>query len=266
MQPSRPARSSLCQQILAHCVEAVAASQQQRDPFPHIQVREFFPSEIYQRLLEQLPEPHQYHGLNYGTPLAPGEKAVRYRFMFNGQGMQRLDDERRELWTAVRDALAAPELKAAVFSRLSAGLAFRFGVSEEQAREVAAYPLPELFRETSGYAIKPHPDTRRKVVTMQIALPRDESQAELGTEFYKLSLNPLHLLREPRGFVTVKRMPFVPNAAYAFTVLNTLTLRSWHGRTMLTTQSGVRNSILNIWYANTDEVYPEILAQYGKAA
>jgi hypothetical protein len=130
---------------------------------------------------------------------------------------------------------------------------------------MAAYPLPELFRETAGYVIKPHPDTRRKVVTMQIALPPDASQRDLGTEFYRRSWNPLALLREPRSFETVKRAPFLPNVAYAFVVINSLWLKSWHGRTTLRAGIGVRNTILNIWYADAKDANPDLVAQYYRA-
>src|SRR4029079_11071701 len=103
---------------------------------------------------ELFPDPQYYWGLNYGTPLAPGEAAVRYRFMFNREGMKALEGERHDLWLAIRDALASPELKDAVFTQLRAGLAFRYGVSEEAAQKVEAYHLPELFREIGGESLK----------------------------------------------------------------------------------------------------------------
>ena len=112
--------------------------------------------------------------------------------------------------------------------------------------------------------IKPHPDMRKKVVTMQIALPSDDGQKHLGTEFYRRSFNPLHLLREPRGFEVVKQPPFLPNVAYAFAVINALTLKSWHGRTTLGGQVGVRNTILNIWYAEAAQANGDIVASIIK--
>src|SRR5262249_17242079 len=111
----------------------------------------------------------------------------------------------------------------------------------------------------AGYAIKPHPDTRRKVVTMQIALPRDDSQRELGTEFYRRSLNPLTLTRAPHGFVIARTMDFLPNTAYAFSVLNTFRLKSWHGRSMIPVSLGERNSILNIWYENAEDANTDLI-------
>ena len=49
------------------------------------------------------------------------------------------------------------------------------------------YPQPVLYADFDGYAIKPHPDTRRKVLTIMIYMPEDESQRELGTTVYKIS-------------------------------------------------------------------------------
>jgi hypothetical protein len=104
-------------------------------------------------------------------------------------------------------------------------------------------------------------DTRRKVVTMQIALPGDESQRELGTEFYRRSRNPLTLTRPPRGFTIARRMDFLPNTAYAFSVLNTFRLKSWHGRSTIPDCLGVRNSILNIWYEKAADANPDLIEE-----
>ena len=123
------------------------------------------------------------------------------------------------------------------------------------------FALPELFHESSGYRIKPHPDTRKKLVTMQIALPEDDNLTHMGTEFYRRSLRPGDWMREPRGFEVVKTMPFLPNTAYAFIVLNTMRLKSWHGRSTLTSASEVRNTLLNIWYQKAEHANTEIIAE-----
>jgi hypothetical protein len=119
-----------------------------------------------------------------------------------------------------------------------------------------------LFHETQGYSIKPHPDTRKKVVTMQVALPGDDSQRDLGTEFYRRSLHPSDWLREPRGFQVAKRMPFLPNTAYAFSVLNTFSLKSWHGKTAIPGALGERNSLLNIWYQDPQHANRDLVAEW----
>ncbi len=248
--------------ILEHCLHVVAAAAVHHDPFPHFLIDGFFPEEVYRELLASLPDAGLYEPMAYG-PRSPSEATARGRFKLNDACLARLSAPHRELWLAVRDVLTSPVLKRCVFGQLSSGLALRYRVAAEAAADLEGYALPELFRETRGYSIKPHPDTRKKVVTMQIALPEDRAQAELGTEFYRLSLNPLHVLREPRGFVVAKRAPFLPNAAYAFSVLNTLKLKSWHGRTTLAEEVGVRNSILNIWYGDPANVYPETVRQSG---
>lgn len=252
--------------IVSHMVDAVCASTSQLNPFPHIIVGNFFPAGVYDDLLEFLPSDSQYEKFGYAKFQTRDGASNRMRFRMEDNWLDRLSSGQRKFWHAVRQALGSNLLKRAVFAKLSAGLAFRFGLPEFEASDIEAYALPELFREFSAYRIKPHPDTRRKVVTMQISLPRDNLQPEFGTEFYKRSLKLAHFLREPYGFEVVKCTPYIRNSAYAFTVLNKITWKSWHGRSTLPTSNVVRNTILNIWYLNQVDANQSIYQQPTEAA
>jgi hypothetical protein len=245
--------------ILHHMLKVVASVPPQEDPFPHFWVSGLFPSTVYDELLHSLPRSELYEPFGYDGHGSGGSLQSRARFRFENNSLDRLPAAQRELWHGIRDALATREFKEAVFNKLASGLCRRFGCEREDAGTLPGFPLPELFRETTGYRIKPHPDTKVKVVTMQVCLAADESQSDLGTEFYRPSFSPAALFREPRGFEVVKRMPFLPNSAYAFAVLNTLAVRSWHGRSTLPESAGVRNSLLNFWYLTPDRANKDLL-------
>jgi hypothetical protein len=263
-KPDDAMRSEIRQAALSHMLGVVARARVESQPFPHFIVEGFFPDELYREILAALPDARLYEEFGYEKHATDGA-SNRGRFVLSSQNLDHLLGRQRSLWLGVRDALGAPELKDAVFGRLSQGLAYRFGIPAEAAAAVPAYPRPELFRETTGYKIKPHPDTRRKLVTMQIALPPDDRQREIGTQFYRRSYNPLAMFREPRGFDECKRAPFLPNVAYAFVVINSLWLKSWHGRTTLPGDVGVRNTILNIWYAQAKDGSAELVERYYRA-
>lgn len=246
--------------IVAHMVQVVAETPLETDPFPHLSIRGLLPPAVYARMMEQFPDIALFEPFDYEKHQSGGE-SNRRRFQMSNAWLDKLTGEVRTLWYTVRSALGSRELKAVVFSRLAPGLAFRYGVAPSEAVSLPGFALPELFHESDGYRIKPHPDTRKKVVTMQLALAQDESQAPLGTEFYRRSRNPASWFREPRGFDIVKRMPFVPNAAYAFTVLNTLQLKSWHGRTSIPGEAGFRMSLLNIWYERPEHANTDLTAE-----
>ena len=138
-----------------------------------------------------------------------------------------------------------------MFNKLSIGLSARFKIPAGRAADVEAYPSPTLLCESAGYSIAPHPDTRKKVVTMQLALPETDAQRELGTALYRRCVTQLRHV--PRGFIKVKQFPFLPNSAYAFVVLNQLGCKSWHGRERLTHDQGERRTILNVYGTKPNE-------------
>jgi hypothetical protein len=258
----RDLRTAVFQKCRRHVVQAVENAPLYTDPSPHVLIPRFFPDEIYDDLLARLPTQAAYDPFSYRKHSRSDGTMTRFRFQLLQTCLSRLDEQNRQFWLGVRDVMGCQELKRAVFRKLGCGLAFRYGVPEERTADLPGFPEPALLRETEGYRIAPHPDTRRKVVTMQVALPEDDSQRDLGTEFYRRSVNPLSLLREPRGFEIVKQAPFLPNHAYAFAVLNTLTWKSWHGRTTLQSQSGVRNTLQNLWYEKPEFGNPEVVAEH----
>lgn len=249
--------------ILSHMVDAVHAAPFSDDPFPHFTTRGFMPADAYAQLLELLPQDEHYAPFAYHKHQSQDGSSNRKHFELTRDSIAQLTSREQMFWYAVRNAFGSRQLKEAVFSKLSFGLALRYGVPSHEAPQLDGFPLPELFRETEGYTIKPHPDTRKKVVTMQFAMPSDDSQVSLGTEFYKRSLHPAAWLREPRGFDIVKQMEFLPNTVYAFAVLNTVTLRSWHGKSKLIAQQGTRNSLLNLWYEKVENACPDLAQECG---
>lgn len=254
--------SALREHLIKHVTQMVAQTTLETAPFPHVLIRGFLPEDVYQELHSLLPHADLYEPFGYEKHQAPDGKSNRLRFEMSNAWLDKISGRSRKFWYSIRSALGSAELKHAVFTKLSPGLSFRYGISQNAVPELPGFALPELFRETEGYSIKPHPDTRRKVVTMQIALASDDSQEPLGTEFYERSLNPLTWLREPRGFDISRRMPFLPNTAYAFSVLNTLRLKSWHGRTKIPGEFGTRHSLLNIWYATAEDTNPDLIAEH----
>jgi hypothetical protein len=168
-------------------------------------------------------------------------------FALTTEGLEKLPPAHRDLWAGIAAALTAPELKRAVFARFAPDLAYRFGVKEAAVPDLPGFTRPTLYRETDGFEIPPHPDTRKKVVTMQLYLPADLTQRGLGTALYRRKLGwPLGGWRH--RFEQVRQFDFRPNSGYALVVNNTWTRKSWHGRERLPEGAGVRNTLLNTFY------------------
>jgi hypothetical protein len=240
---ARTATSDTTDELIAQAVASIEAADHFSAPFPHIVFRNFFPADFYSRLIRNIPTKGYDPITGTGTRMA---------LRLYGDNVDKIDPELRSAWAAVSAMLCSKEVETAIRIKLDDGLEIRArGDKVASADELKLVAKPVVYRDSDGYQIKPHPDTRKKVVTMQLYCPADTSQEALGTTLYRASLKGLmHVgsyCLEP-----VKTIPFLPNVGYAFVVLkayHSLTKMSWHGRPMIKTDQP-RLSILNTFYMN----------------
>jgi hypothetical protein len=228
--------------VLECATTAIRDAQSFEAPYPHILFRDFFPSEFYRRLLKNFPDSERFVGLN-------GD-GTRREFNLYDERIDPGSEEGRAAWATVRRVLSSAEMASALRTKLDAGFRIRAKGSRE-GWPIPMFPRPVVYADLDGYAIKPHPDTRRKVLTMQIYLPADDTQRDLGTTIYKIS--PMGLFAwKSYGLAKDKTLPFLPNTGYAFVVIHpaySLFKSSWHGREAISVPvEKPRLSILNTYY------------------
>jgi hypothetical protein len=240
---AKTATSHMADELVAQAVASIEAADHFSLPFPHIVFRNFFPTDFYRDLVRSIPTEGYDPITGTGTRMA---------LRLYGDNVERIDLELRSAWAAVSAMLTSKEVERAIRIKLNDGLEIRArGDKVPSADDLKLVAKPVVYRDRDGYQIKPHPDTRKKVVTMQLYCPADTSQEALGTTLYRASLKGLmHIgsyCLEP-----VKTIPFLPNVGYAFVVLkayHSLTKMSWHGRPPIKTDQP-RISILNTFYIN----------------
>jgi len=245
--------------VLQHMLGRVAATPATESPFGHLYFTDILPADVYGALLESLPHPELYAPSAERHYRGEAGNFVRSLYGLSLAGIDRLPSRCQELWRGVAAALTAPVLKRAVYAQLANDLAYRFGVSGAKVADLPGFSRPTLYRETDGFEIPPHPDTRRKVVTMQLYLPADLTQLSLGTALYRRNLFALPGGDWRRRFTEVKRFAFRPNSGYAFVVNNTLRKKSWHGRERLPEGAGVRNTLLTTFYETPRDGFSDYL-------
>ena len=236
---------NLADELTAQAVASIEAAEHFSFPFPHIVFRNFFPADFYRDLVRNVPTEGYDPIIDTGTRMA---------LRLYGANVEKIEPMLRPTWSAVSTMLTSKRLERAIRNRLHDGLEIRArGDRVAGADDLKLLAKPVVYRDSDGYQIKPHPDTRKKVVTMQLYCPTDASQQALGTTLYRASLKGLlHVgsyCLEP-----VKAIPFLPNTGYAFVVLkanHSLTNMSWHGRPRIKTDQP-RVSILNTFYVNED--------------
>jgi len=231
---------------IARSIDAARAVEK---PFFHLEFDRVFPDDVYARILALMPESRDYrpmHGRSKSLDLDDGTH-TRVKIDLFPEYIRNLPPEKRALWDVVGRALCAEPVKQAFMRRLAPGLAKRFGPG---FAKVGMYPIPILTRDIPGYLIPPHTDTHWKGITVQLYLPKDETNTDIGTIFHE---------RLADGSLPKRaQMRFAPNTGYAFAVGDD----SWHSADPVHDRVKTRDSILLTYFVDSGLL--KILRNRGK--
>jgi len=233
-------------EFIAKSIDAARAVEK---PFYHLEFDRVFPDDVYAQILALMPESGDYrpmHGRSKGHDLIDGTH-TRVKIDLFPEYIRNLPPEKRALWDVVGRALCSELVKQSFIRRLAPGLSKRFGKAFTQ---IGMYPIPILTRDIPGYLITPHTDTHWKGITVQLYLPKDDTNTDIGTIFHeKLSDGSL-----PKR----AQMRFAPNSGYAFAVGDD----TWHSADPVHNRVKTRDSILLTYFV--DHGILRILRNRGK--
>ncbi len=232
--------------LSAFVAQSIDAARAVEKPFLHLEFDRVFPDDIYTQILTLKPEASDYrpmHGRSKSTDTTP----TRVKIDLFPEYIRNLPPEKRALWDVIGRALCSTPVKQAFIRRLAPGLSKRFGAD---FAEVGMYPIPILTRDIPGYMIPPHTDTKWKGITVQLYLPKDDANTDIGTIFHE---------RLPDGSMPKKtQMRFAPNSGYAFAVGTD----TWHSADPVHDRVKSRDSILLTYFV--DQGALKVLRNRGK--
>ena len=192
-------------------------------PYPHIYVENVFPDDYYTKLQAMLPDPDAMRPIEEVRPVR-GYKE-RFILQMKDEDLAVLPEEKRAFWSEMHGWLVGSRFATLVRSKFAPYINQRFGSTPN----IRFYDESMLVQDTTNYALGPHSDSPKKVVTFLFYLPRDTTQRHLGTSVY---IPKDMSFRCPGGphyphdrFERVWTMPFVPNSLFAFVKTD----NSFHG-------------------------------------
>lgn len=242
-------RNAVVEALSEFITRSIEAARAVEKPFFHLEFDRVFPDDIYAKILALMPESRDYrpmHGRSKGHDLDDGTH-TRVKIDLFPEYIRNLPPEKKALWDVVGRALCSEKVKQAFIRRLAPGLSKRFG---PDFAKVGMYPIPILTRDIPGYLITPHTDTRWKGITVQLYLPKDDANTDIGTIFHDVlpdGSKPKH-----------SQMRFAPNTGYAFAVGDD----TWHSADPVHDRAKTRDSILLTYFV--DQGVLKVLRNRGK--
>jgi len=184
-----------------HILHQIEQTTLHTDPYGYLYIKNFFPDELYQQLLNALPDDTEYMSLR----VARGTDGYPQRFVCASQA---------KIWKDLEKTMRGGRIREALCKKFGV-----FGPKDEVL----------LIRDHPGYKIGPHTDTPAKVISALIYLPKNDVRRRYGTSIFVPKeegfVNPEGKHFGFDGFRKVVTMKYMPNAAFIFAKTD----NSFHG-------------------------------------
>jgi hypothetical protein len=242
-------RRRAAERLADYVAQSVDNARAVEKPFFHLEFDRVFPDDTYAEILRLMPQPRDYrpmHGRSKGHDLEDGTH-TRVKIDLFPEYIRNLPPQKRAFWDVIGRALTSDKVRQAFIRKLAPGLSKRFG---PDFAKVGMYPIPILTRDIPGYLITPHTDTHWKGITVQLYLPRDDANTDIGTIFHEVKADgskPKHT-----------QMHFAPNTGYAFAVGDD----TWHSADPVHDRVKSRDSILLTYFVDSGVL--KVLRNRGK--
>jgi hypothetical protein len=257
-----PSESDPMPEATRHLTERLEQIEFQIDPFPHCYVENFFPEELYQKILACRPSSESLQTLSESKRVVSRERdgdtcelrrarqaipeLLQRRSMdLTPETIERLPPDIRAFWSELSDWMIGGAFGTPLLRKFETFLMPRIVATGKQ---FSAWPELLYLRDTTGYEIGPHTDSPTRLFTVFIYLPEDLSQEKLGTSLYKSCDSRFrcpggpHYNENPNAFERIATMPRRPNSALAFLKTD----YSFHGVEPVTDPNVERNSMCYI--------------------
>ncbi len=218
--------------ILDYITGVIEGLEENNDPYSHFYTTGIFPDEFYDDILKHLPPLKHYENFSHPDAILPSGKSARNRLPLGPKSIAKLPEKYRNFWEQYAPIFESDQFKFSVYNILQHDLKKRF----EDLKSIPAKPHVFLFRDTTGYTIRPHPDTAGKAATVLFYLPRDNSVPEYGTWMYKKNGDD--------KFDKVQQWKFLKNSVGGFPVSD----KSYHGVEQIRDSNTTRDVLMVIYY------------------
>jgi hypothetical protein len=231
-------RSWTVKNLTDFVVESARIAREGDVPFHHLEFDRVFPDDFYVAMLETMPDENDYRPMSGKSKMGssrPDGKPTRTKIDLFPEYVRHLPAVKRAIWDVVGKTLRSKELEAVFMERLSPGLRRRFGPDFSR---VQMYPVPILTRDIPGYRVYKHTDSLWKGITVQLYLPPDNSNTQIGTIFHEVLPDG----KKPKAM----QVPFARNSGYGFAVADD----TWHSADPVGPEVKTRDSILLTYFVD----------------
>ena len=215
--------------VLQHLLERVEKATVTESPFPYLVVDQVFPDDYYAQMIEHFPTGDSLRSISETGRVRQDLYKERLVVLFTDDEFARMTPRQQRFWREFSSWMYTDQFLGFFVHKFNRYLEPRIEriVAAEGALQVKGDAL--LVNDRTNYAIGPHTDVAKRLVTFLFYLPRDTSMRELGTSIYKpkdpgfTCWGGAHY--DYDLFERVDTVEFLPNRLLAFPK----TERSFHG-------------------------------------